>query len=332
MNAIVYRNTKSTIPGWVPTLYVTFPRGMAFENATHFVHYYGQDSSIWTIPMGPITVSEQKQGTLEDWVIRTFGAQDIEQSIVNIGETIEGIWRPGIASYEDIRQGLGTTDAERHQCLQSIRLLIERLDEIFLYVEPSSNSLKTYSHKIRDLLILACTEVESNWSRYLRVARATPVGKDFTTKDYVKLLSKLYLAEFEINIKPYPAIAPIRPFDGWDQVKPTQSLPWYEAYNLTKHDRQSNFSLATLEHCLSAVCANLVLFCVRFSPLPLYQEGGTVAALCNQFFDVKLVACSPTTFYVRSVNLPAGRANSLICFDCVQDNVNEPWVVTPFTL
>src|SRR5271165_2150496 len=106
MNAIVYRNTKSTIPGWEPTLHVTFPRGMAFETTTHFLHYYGHDSGLWTIPMGPITVSEQKQGTLEDWVIRTFGAQDIEQSIVNIGETVEGIWRPGIASYEDIRQGL----------------------------------------------------------------------------------------------------------------------------------------------------------------------------------------------------------------------------------
>ena len=152
------------------------------------------------------------------------------------------------------------------------------------------------------------------------------MGKDFTTKDYLKLLSKLYLAEFEINIKLYPAIAPIRPFDGWDQAKPTQSLPWYEAYNLTKHDRQSNFSLATLEHCLSAVCANLVLFCVRFSPFPLYQEGGTVAALWNQFFDVKLVACSPTNSYVRAVNLPAASANSLIFFDCVRDNVNQPWV------
>jgi len=217
---------------------VTFPRGMAFETATHFIHFYGSDSDIWTIPMGAITVSEQKQGTLEDWVIKTFGAQHMEQSIVDIGHTVAGVWRPGITSYDDIRQGLGTTDAERHECLQSIRLLIERLDEIFLYVEPSPMALKTYGHKIREL-ILACTEVESTWSRYLRVAGATPVGKDFTTRDYVKLLSKLYLAEFEIKIKPYPTIAPIRPFDGWDLAKPTQSLSWYEAYNLTKHDRQA---------------------------------------------------------------------------------------------
>jgi hypothetical protein len=132
-------------------IHVTFPRGMAFETATHFIHFYGSDSDIWTIPMGAITVSEQKQGTLEDWVIKTFGAQDIEQSIVDIGHTVAGVWRPGITSYDDIRQGLGTTDAERHECLQSIRLLIERLDEIFLYVEPSSMALKTYGHKIREL-------------------------------------------------------------------------------------------------------------------------------------------------------------------------------------
>jgi hypothetical protein len=159
----------------------------------------------------------------------------------------------------------------------------------------------TYSHKTRELLILSCTEVENSWKQYLASARAAPVnGRDYTTNDYVKLHSKLFLSEFEITLKPYPVIGPIRPFDGWTPAQPTQSLLWYQAYNLTKHDRQTHFSEATMMNCLNAVCANIVLFSVRFGPLPLYQEGGTVSALFSQLFDIKLNGCSPTTFYART--------------------------------
>ncbi len=117
---------------------------------------------------------------------------------------------PGILGFEDIRQGLGTTHAERHEHLQSIRLLVERLDELFLYIEPSANGLLNYSHKARELLILACTEVENSLKRYLQAANVISLnGKYYTTKDYIKLHPKLFLSEFEISLKAYPSIDPI---------------------------------------------------------------------------------------------------------------------------
>ncbi len=244
-----------------------------------------------------------------------------------------GVWRPGISTYDDARHGLGSTDVERHEHLQSIRLLIERLDELFLYIEPSQNSLLNYSHKTRDLLILACTELENNWKQYLQAAKAAPInGKDYTTNDYVRLHPKLFLSEFELSLKAYPSIAPVRPFQGWNTQHPTQSLPWYHAYNLTKHNRQSHFSEATLSNCLSSVCANLILFSVHFSPLPLYHEGGTVSALFNQLFEISLRDCSPSTFYIRSVNTSAIGNPNLICFDCCRDKKNEAWTVDPFVI
>src|SRR5690242_12333578 len=96
-------------------------------------------------------------------------------------------------------KGLGTTDTERHEHLQSVRLLIERLDELFLYIEPSANSLLTYGHKTRELLILACTEVENAFRHYFRVSNTPPInGREYTTNDYVKLHPTLFLPEFEI--------------------------------------------------------------------------------------------------------------------------------------
>jgi hypothetical protein len=325
MSALVYRNTKTTLPGWVTTLHENQPRGIAYETATHFVHFYGMDAGLWVVSPG-LTAVQPKQGTLRDWIMNAFGAQDIAQARTPIGHSVAGVWRPGITSYDDIRQGLGTTDAERYTHLQSIRLLIERLDDLFLYIEPSASGLQTYSHKTRELLILACTEVENNWKRYLRAAGVVPTGRDYTTNDYVRLQPKLFLSEYEVYIPP------IRPFQGWDVAQPTQSLPWYHAYNLTKHDRQTYFAEATLANCLTAVGANIVMFSVRFSPVPLYHEGGTVSALFNQLFEISLRDCSPTTFYIRPLNASSVTNPNFICIDCVREKLGQPWVVDALTL
>jgi hypothetical protein len=96
------RNTKTTLPGWVTTVHQNQPRGMAYETTTHFVHFYGTDTGLWVISPG-LTVTQIKQGTLTDWVVNTFGAQDVLQSANAVGHSVAGVWRPGITSYDDIR-------------------------------------------------------------------------------------------------------------------------------------------------------------------------------------------------------------------------------------
>ena len=86
----------------------------------------------------------------------------------------------------------------------SLRLLVQKIDEIFLYIEPDTKSLNTYSHKTRELLILACTEVENFWQYYMTQAGQTPQnGRNYTTKDYVKLAEKLHLKDYEFTLKTY---------------------------------------------------------------------------------------------------------------------------------
>jgi hypothetical protein len=312
VTAIVYRNTMTTLPGWVTTVHVGQPRGMAYETPTHFVHYYGADSELYAISVG-LTASEKKNGQLSDWVTRVFGAQDIRPSIHAPGETVNRVWRPGLYFYEETLQGLGNTETELRMAEQALRLLLDRLDELFLYIEPDTHGLQSYSHKTRELLILACTELENSWKAYMRIAGATPTGTDFTTRDYVRLLGPLFLDEYEITLKPYLSVAPMRPFSSWNAQAPTQSLPWYDAYNKTKHDRTTHFDQATLANCITAVAANIVLHCVRFSPFPLLEGRGTLSPLFNQAFGVRLRNPRSETFYVPCLSPTTQLRDNLVC-------------------
>jgi hypothetical protein len=330
LNAVVYRNTKTQLPGWVSTVHVEEARGMAYETDTHFVHFYGRGSGLWVVSTG-LTATEKKSGSLAEWITRVFGADQIKQSNHPVGATVAGVWRPALLYQPETLQALGNSEYDQRSAEQALRLLVERLDELLLYIEPDVSGLKTYSHKNRELLILACTEVENTWKHYMRLGGATPItGSDFTTKDYVKLLGPLFLSEFEISLKPYGSVFPMRPFLGWNAAAPTKSLPWYDAYNKTKHDRSTHFGEATLHNCLLAIAANLILFCTRFSPFPLFQTEGTLAPLVSHLFGIELRDCDPATFYVPLLSLPSNIRPDLVCGqskDWVQN-----WVALPLQL
>jgi hypothetical protein len=78
MQALVYRVTKHTIPGWIP-FHEKEPRGIAYETDTHFVHVFGKDRGLWTISTG-LTVTQPKSGSIRDWVGRTFGAVEVAET------------------------------------------------------------------------------------------------------------------------------------------------------------------------------------------------------------------------------------------------------------
>lgn len=329
MSALVYRNTKHTIPGWVP-FEQKEPRGIAYENDTHFVHVFGRDHGLWTISVG-LTATERKSGELRDWAERAFGATEIQETSIEPGHTVQGVWRPGLFFDDEIMQGLVNTEVDLHLAEQGLLLLIQRLDDLLLFVEPCQRNLATYSHKARELLILACTEVENYWQHYMRLACVTPTrGIAYNTGDYFQLSAPLFLGEYEVALGRYADVPAFRPFFGWNAAAPSQSLPWYDAYNKTKHDRTTNFEQATLEVCIQSVAAAIALFAVRFGPYRLFNGGGTLASLFNQSFSLCLRDCNPQSFYVPQIRLPYNARSDLICFN--SRDIMEPRIVLPLTL
>lgn len=185
--------------------------------------------------------------------------------------------------------------------------LIEGLKLVCRTVNPSPTNLTTFGHEIRNLLILACTEVEAQlvgiFESNFEAHQDCEKKKRWTTKDYVKLLPVLKLGEYSVSFTLYPTIDNIAPFAHWNAREPTKSLSWYEAYNAVKHDREGEFSRATLDSLFNAIGAVAILLVAQYGPsVPQWRE------LISGFLSIK----EPFWLYEERY-LPPFEGNDWIC-------------------
>ncbi|MDR3449513.1 MAG: hypothetical protein P4M15_07190 [Alphaproteobacteria bacterium] len=140
--------------------------------------------------------------------------------------------------------------------------LIRQLDDICRTIHPASETLSTFGHEIRNLIILACTEVESHWRGILHANGVHK--KNYNTNDYIKLKHAMKLDEYSITFSGYPWLEFFRPFANWNADGPTASLGWYDAYNAIKHNRETQFSRSTLRSAFEAVSACYIMMVAQF--------------------------------------------------------------------
>lgn len=127
-------------------------------------------------------------GSLGDWIVDTFGASSPRHLDRPIGTVVDGVWRPGLYWESQIWQALDTNEMERRGAEQALYVLVEKLNDLLLYVEPEGPGLDAYGPRCRELLILACTEVENGWTQYMRRGHVTPSAQGYSTRDYVRLV------------------------------------------------------------------------------------------------------------------------------------------------
>ncbi len=143
------------------------------------------------------------------------------------------------------------------------RTLLRQLERICQTVQPAGANLDAFGHDIRNLLILASSEVEAQWRGVLRANGATKAR--LSTTDYVVLADVLKLRDYTVRFPSYPKMPSINPFEAWGLTgAPTQELAWYDAYNSAKHDRESAFEKATLHHAFAALSAVAVMLFAQF--------------------------------------------------------------------
>src|SRR6185437_11061550 len=201
-DAITYEiTTNPDIPGWDPGAFSMFKRGIAYEADGFYIHFYGEDNRLWRVS-APIAASEAGAGDLEGWVTRTFGASNLEELKLGAGRAVEGVWRPGLAVFDQLGSNPTFGSQEQRAAEQSLVLLVTSLQELFLSVEPEGPGLDAYGPKMRELLILASTEVEDAWTYHLRRAGVSVSGQGYSTNDYVKLRDPLHLTDFKIGLAP----------------------------------------------------------------------------------------------------------------------------------
>src|SRR5262249_38508514 len=98
-----------------------------------------------------------------------------------------------------------------------------------------------------------------------------PSGRYFNTTDYVKLLPILKLSDYQAVLSMYPQLSPITPFAQWSSQSQSKSLPWYDAYNAVKHDREKQLHCATLQYAIEAVVACIVMLEAQYHPVPAWH-------------------------------------------------------------
>ncbi|MGY2843437.1 hypothetical protein ACVIWU_006685 [Bradyrhizobium sp. USDA 4509] len=140
-----------------------------------------------------------------------------------------------------------------------LHALTEQLEHICRVVHPQDLNLQAFGHEIRNVLILACTEVEAHWKTILSANGVQ--GR--STNDYFMLSEAMKLQEYQVEFDYYPWLPPVKPFERWSRNYPTQSLVWYAAYNDVKHDRESNFAKAALLRAFQAVSGCFVMLCAQ---------------------------------------------------------------------
>ena len=145
--------------------------------------------------------------------------------------------------------------------VRAFLILLKDLKDLFDYVEPADNNLSCYSYRIHTLLLRASVEVEANCKAILKENNYSRSG-DWNMSDYKKIEKTHLLSAYEIKVPNWTGDQGIRsPFAAWASGG---TLPWYQAYNTTKHDRHSLFCLATFDHLVDASCGLLVLLSAQF--------------------------------------------------------------------
>lgn len=180
--------------------------------------------------------------------------------------------------------------------------ILNQLSGIFRVVEPCNQNNGSYGPEIANVLIVASTEVEAHCKAILRDNGRQ--GKN--TEDYVKICDPMRLNEYTVELLQYPWIQPFKPFGGWPVSKQfSQALPWYGAYNQVKHDRYSNYSSATLEHCISAVSAIAILLVAQFGSEGLTADQQAFFGFSerpNWSLEEHYYNCDIHTFVATAVN------------------------------
>lgn len=165
-----------------------------------------------------------------------------------------------------------TEDAEFALASEQEDVLLRDLVEICRVVAPDVSTHQAYGTRIRNLLIMACTEIEAQWRGILN-ANGYHLPQRPNTTDYVKLCAPLRLPEYVLRCQRFRSYPLVCPFKTWTTAQSSKSLVWYDAYNATKHDRVGAFSRATLQNAIDAAAALCVMLVAQYGTAYLSSDA-----------------------------------------------------------
>ena len=142
------------------------------------------------------------------------------------------IYRPGLRrdTFNNPTEGYDRDElylpaAERRSMIMAARLIIDDFERLFEFIEPHTSNENVFSHRIYELLLRTCTEVESCCKGIL-LANGHAANN---MSDYNKLEQSTHLSSYTVEYSNWlPAKYTVQPFSTWANNQP---LPWYQSYN-----------------------------------------------------------------------------------------------------
>lgn len=171
---------------------------------------------------------------------------------------------------------------ESNELFRAFQLLELDLKRIFEFIEPTDNNLKTYSNRLYELLLRACTEVEASAKAILIANGYNCAPKGLNMNKYRLVNKATRLSEYKVTLETWnPAPKVLQPFKSW---KNTHTLGWYSAYNTVKHDRFKEYKKASLKNVINAIAG---VYSILYSQIGnivingIPQKNRTVLSICD---------------------------------------------------
>jgi hypothetical protein len=152
---------------------------------------------------------------------------------------------------------------DRKYLIRSYYLLENDLRNLLNYIEPDIANNGTFSHRVFELFLRACTEFETNCKSII-TANINTKKSNLNVRDYFKIDKETRLHEYEVKVLFWNTSMIVKPFDAWNSVT-FQSLPWYQDYNTVKHNRSTDFDKANFGNLIKAISGVFVILYSQFT-------------------------------------------------------------------
>ena len=177
----------------------------------------------------------------------------------------------------------GYSESPEHY-VRAFLLIQNDLQRLFEFIEPSDRNLDTYSFRIHELLMRTCIEIEANFKAILKENIYNPTDrngnpvpeKKWSIHNYRIVNKTHHLSSYKVHVPIWEGTQSV--FDPFVQWATSTELPWYQAYNRSKHDRKIAFREANFGNLLNAVTGLLVLLSSQFETQD-FAPGSTLMAV-----------------------------------------------------
>ncbi len=194
--------------------------------------------------------------------------------------------------------------ANAEHYVRALTLIQNDLLSIFEYLEPGDECRMAYSYRIHALLMRACIEIEANFKAILTEnTYSPPTKRSLNMTDYRKVDATHHLSSYEVMLPIWNGENKLfKPFEPWKPGRggpsiPGLSLPWYQAYNASKHDRHNEFKKANLENLVMAVAGLLILDTSQFRDQDF--SAGSTSLLVSGYDYHPLEAATGSLFRIK---------------------------------